>query len=159
MAIKNMRDLKDIPKDKKHVGFIPPDGRIFFEATPEQLKITIPCCPPTKNDYGCHEGHHTHKRWFAPWTRWFVEQARKAQTGWGLPCFPGKVTISMTVHYPRKRRRDRFNVLAFPPLMDALKESEIITDDSDDVIMLMQLQTGSVIAPRGSTVIVIREVD
>jgi len=161
MAVTNMRRLADIsrPRKPKRTGFVPPDARIFFEvAVPEQLKITIPCCPPSKNDYGCREGHDTHKKWFAPWTRWFCDQARRHANAWGLRIFPGKVTIAMTVHYPRNGRRDRLNVLAFPPLMDALVTSGILTDDSDDVVTLMQLQTGSVIAPRGSLELVIREV-
>jgi hypothetical protein len=154
-----IKNMADPPKERKcKTGFVPPDARIFFEsATPRQLKITIPCCPPSKNDYGKRQGHETHKKWFAPWTRWFCEHARRHANAYGLVIFPGKVVINLCVHYPRKGRQDRLNVLGFPPLMDALVESGILIDDSDDVITRMQLQTGSVIAPRGSTVIVIAE--
>jgi hypothetical protein len=130
MAIKNMRDLKDIPKNAKKQFIIPGKPIQFTKVDEHTLRISFPCLPPSKNDWIRLHWASQQKRWFKRWSSWFLADYSWFVSGWRCP---ERVNVRIQLYFPDRHQRDKVNFICFPPLVDSLKLAKIIPDDNSSV--------------------------
>jgi len=113
--------------------------------------ITIPCLPPSKNEYMRLHWGSQQRRYFKPW------EAMMSSVLAHCVKHVGPVEVEIELHFPDKRERDTLNYTAFPPLMDSLKRAGLIEDDNSQICRVVNADP--IIDGTRQTVIRIRRVE
>lgn len=132
-------EVRKAGKGRAPDRFVPPHRDIeFCMEEPDELTITIPALPPSKNRWDRLPktkkplpvpvlAAMRRQAWYDPWHSWFGCQYMAF--GGGVK-FEGKVEVEICFHFPDERNRDTVqNFAGYPPLMDALVRTGIIHDD------------------------------
>lgn len=96
----------------------------------QAIKYTIPMIPPSLNAYAGRHNYEAYRRTKAEWIEIVAACCRPK------PSKPfDRSVVSITYHFPDRRRRDPDNYLKF--LLDGLSHAGIIKDDDFNHITLV----------------------